>query len=216
MIFETLKQGASPRRQLRRGQQVFSRLQRERKVKKLYLAITKNPVPLGQHVHWMWAPVNMRGVDNGPPCQLVSRAPPSSRRVTRDYWIRCVLEVTKCEPIWIPNDCSSKSTTTTTTTTTSDDIIGYQSTIRLVTRRKHQARAQLASLNCPITRDTLYEPIAGLTLYALGDEEDSSESVIDDAIKKCQVPTEPIGLQAHAILFSGIKVKAPIPCWVIE
>jgi len=184
-----------------RGQQVFSRLQRERKVKKLYLAVTKNPVPLGQHIHWMWAPVNMRGVDNGPPCQFLSHQPPASRRVARDFWIRCVLEVTKCEPIHILDD-------------EDDDTLCYQSTIRLVTGRKHQVRAQLSSLNCPIIRDTLYEPIAGLTLDALGEEEGGgSESAMDNAVKQCRVPTQPIGLQAHAILFGGIKVKAPIPWW---
>ena len=83
------------------GQKVFSRLQRERKLKKLYLTATKKPVPLGMHVHWMWADTNARGSMAGPSCQFVSHTPPVSRRKARQSWIRCVLEVVKCEPITI-------------------------------------------------------------------------------------------------------------------
>ena len=37
----------------RNGQKVFQDLQRQRKVKKLYLAVTKNPVSIGMYIHWM-------------------------------------------------------------------------------------------------------------------------------------------------------------------
>lgn len=54
--------------------------QRQRKIKKLYLAVTTEPVPLGMHVHWMWASLNARGQQGGTPCQFVSHAPPESRK----------------------------------------------------------------------------------------------------------------------------------------
>ena len=70
------------------GQKVFQEFQRDRKLRKMYLAVTQQPVPLGMHLHWMWAPQNQRGKRGGPPCQLVSHTPPESRRKAR---VRCCL-----------------------------------------------------------------------------------------------------------------------------
>jgi 23S rRNA-/tRNA-specific pseudouridylate synthase len=77
----------------------------------------------------------------------------------QQFWIRCALEVVKCAPIDIvKNDGHIYDP---------GDKQHYQSTIHLVTGRKHQVRAQLASLGCPIIRDSLYEPMAGFTFESL-------------------------------------------------
>jgi hypothetical protein len=50
-----------------------------------------------------------------------------------------------------------------------------------------------------------------MTFEDLQDEE--KEALMDQALAKVRVPTEPIGLQAHAILFAGVRAKARTPWW---
>ena len=62
------------------GQARFSEMQRDRQIKKVYLAVTTKPVPLGRHVHWMWKSSLRRGQGDAPPCQLVSHKIPLTRK----------------------------------------------------------------------------------------------------------------------------------------
>lgn len=82
------------------GQKVFSEFQRDRKLRKIYKAVTTAPVPLGMHIHWMWSPQSARGQTGGPPCQLLSHLPPESRRkarVCRRMMSRGKMHVHRCD-----------------------------------------------------------------------------------------------------------------------
>ena len=48
-----------------------------------------------------------------------------------------------------------------------------------------------------------------MTLESLEDEE--MEERMEEALSNVRVPTEAIGLQAHAILFAGVTAKARTP-----
>jgi 23S rRNA-/tRNA-specific pseudouridylate synthase len=88
------------------GQKVFSELQRDRKLRKIYKAVTTSPVPLGMHIHWMWSPQSARGQTGGPPCQLLSHTPPESRRKARVRTCRVQLHVMSNDATHSLTNCS--------------------------------------------------------------------------------------------------------------
>ena len=116
----------------RNGQSVFGKFQRERKVRKVYKAVTLKPVPTGMHIHWMWAAGLARGQSGGPSAQILSHNPEGKKKSKE--WTRCVLEVTDSKPIDLPEDVLKKE---------EKGQQFFENTIRLVTGRKHQVRAQL-------------------------------------------------------------------------
>ena len=92
------------------GQRVFSDLQRQRKIKKLYLAVTTEPLPLGMHVHWMWGSLNARGQSGGTPCQFVSHTPPVSRKKAKVGLSVVVLESYHHNLVFLTNIACLSST----------------------------------------------------------------------------------------------------------
>lgn len=123
---------------------VFHGKIREKKVKKLYIALAAAPLPTGVITHYM-RPIN--------------RAP---RLVCEDFvkgWYLCKLEIIECKRIPWPKreieetygveDCGWPSRE-----------FAYECKINLLTGRTHQIRAQLAACGAPVVGDSMYMPAA--------------------------------------------------------
>ncbi|WOH09173.1 hypothetical protein DCAR_0728628 [Daucus carota subsp. sativus] len=123
---------------------VFHGKIREKKVKKLYLALTAAPVPIGVITHYM-RPINI-----------------APRLVSEEFttrWFLCQLEILECKMVPWPNadiedkysieDCGWPS-----------QEFAYECKISLLTGRTHQIRAQLAACGAPIVGDAMYMPAA--------------------------------------------------------
>ncbi|KAK3024847.1 hypothetical protein RJ639_045064, partial [Escallonia herrerae] len=123
---------------------VFHRKIREKKVKKIYLALAAAPVSCGVITHYM-RPINV-----------------APRLVSEDFvkgWHLCQLEVLECKKVPWPNaaveekqsveDCGWPS-----------KVFAYECKINLLTGRTHQIRAQLAACGAPVVGDSMYMPAA--------------------------------------------------------
>ena len=82
-------------------------------------------------------------------------------------------------------------------------------TIKLLTGRTHQVRAQLAASGNPVIGDVMYGPLTGQLVQGTGDEP-ASERLIQ-AVAECQQQNSPIGLHAASLQWQGRTFHAPAP-----
>ncbi|XP_010267715.1 PREDICTED: RNA pseudouridine synthase 6, chloroplastic [Nelumbo nucifera] len=117
---------------------------REKKVKKLYLALAAAPVPVGTITHHM-RPINI-----------------APRLISKDFikgWHLCKLEVLECKEVPWPNSNIEKEYCIDDCGWPQKDV-AYECKINLLTGRTHQVRAQLAACGAPIVGDSMYMPAA--------------------------------------------------------
>ncbi|CAL9109975.1 unnamed protein product [Musa acuminata var. zebrina] len=120
----------------------FHGMIREKRVKKLYLALAAAPVPVGIITHYM------RPVNTAP------------RLVSQDIiggWHLCQLEVLECKEVMWPaakvmethnvEDCGWPF-----------KKVAYECKINLLTGKTHQIRAQFSAIGAPIVGDSMYIP----------------------------------------------------------
>ncbi|KAI4298659.1 hypothetical protein L6164_032192 [Bauhinia variegata] len=123
---------------------VFHGKIREKKVKKLYVALAAAPVPTGIITHYM-RPINM-----------------APRLVTEDFlkgWHLCQLEVMECRKVTWPSAVILDKYCIDDSGWPSQDY-AYECKINLLTGKTHQIRAQLAAYKAPLIGDSMYMPAA--------------------------------------------------------
>ncbi|KAI0498779.1 hypothetical protein KFK09_019672 [Dendrobium nobile] len=193
---------------------VFHGMIREKQVKKLYLALTAEPVPTGLISHYM-RPVNL-----------------APRLVSREFiegWHLCQLEVLECKEVPWPNtdvvkthkieDCEWPSKKT-----------AYECKINLLTGKTHQVRAQLAAIGTPIIGDLMYMPaaLAAISNPLINPFDKQRKECSSDGDKLAAVvewischgkePNSAIGLQASQISWNdgNCSYEAGPPWWIVK
>ncbi|KAK9151830.1 hypothetical protein Syun_010139 [Stephania yunnanensis] len=190
---------------------VFHGKIREKKVKKLYLALTMAPLPLGVVTHYM-RPVNM-----------------APRLVSKDFvegWYLCQLEVLDCKEVSWPSALAEEQYSV-------DNCgwplrqVAYECKINLLTGRTHQVRTQLAACGAPIVGDSMYIPAvmaekSNPELNPFGEqskqhisEDDRSKAVEEWIAQHGKEPSMAIGLQACQISWDDGQhfYQAGSPWW---
>ncbi|KAH7857362.1 hypothetical protein Vadar_011853 [Vaccinium darrowii] len=174
---------------------VFHRKIRDKKVKKLYLALAAAPLPVGVITHYM---------------RRVNMAP---RLISEEFiegWPLCQLEVLECKKVPWPNSVTQEKYCVEDCGWPSKDF-AYECKINLLTGRTHQIRAQLAACGAPIVGDSMYMPavIAEMTNPGINpfgkykaqypSENDEAVSMQERVSYYGKEPSVAIGLQACQI-----------------
>ncbi|GAV85190.1 PseudoU_synth_2 domain-containing protein [Cephalotus follicularis] len=190
---------------------VFHGKIRNKKVKKLYLALAAAPVLIGVITHYM-RPVNM-----------------APRLISDDFikgWNLCQLEVLECKEVCWPNAVIEEKYCVQDCWWPSKDS-AYECKINLLTGRTHQIRAQLAALGAPIVGDSIYMPAAIAEMASPGlnpfgkykkeytSERDKEMAVAEWTASHGKEPNVAIGLQACQISWDDGEhiYEARSPWW---
>ncbi|KAJ0016908.1 hypothetical protein Pint_10916 [Pistacia integerrima] len=190
---------------------VFHGKIREKKVKKLYLALAAAPMPVGLITHYM-RPVNM-----------------APRLVSEDLirgWHLCQLEVMECKKVPWP-DASIEEKYCIEGCEWPSKHHAYECKINLLTGRTHQVRAQLAACGAPIVGDSMYMPavIAEISTPGLNPfgkcakqyptENDKEMAIMEWISRHGKEPSVAIGLQACQISWDDGEhcYEAGSPWW---
>ncbi|KAL4380466.1 hypothetical protein AHAS_Ahas04G0036300 [Arachis hypogaea] len=184
---------------------------RDKKVRKLYLALTASPLPTGIITHYM-RPIRM-----------------APRLISEDFikgWHRCQLEVIDCRKVpWPTTNIQDKYCVEDCGWPSQD--YAYECTINLLTGKTHQIRAQFAACKAPLIGDSMYMAAAiaemtnpGLNPFGKYNKDFSSEceretAVINWIAQYGKEPSVAIGLQAYQISWDDGEhsYKAGSPWW---
>ncbi|XP_012568926.1 RNA pseudouridine synthase 6, chloroplastic [Cicer arietinum] len=190
---------------------VFHGKIREKKVKKIYLALAASPLPTGIIKHYM-RPINM-----------------APRLISEDFnkgWHICQLEVLECIKIPWPTTVVQEKYCVEDCGWPSQDY-AYECKINLLTGRTHQIRAQFAACKAPLIGDSMYMPAAiaemmnpGLNPFGKYKKDFTSESEKETAVinwiaQHGKEPSVAIGLQACQISWDDGEhiYEAGSPWW---
>nr|KYP72855.1 hypothetical protein KK1_005458 [Cajanus cajan] len=195
---------------------VFHGKIREKKVKKLYLALAASPLPTGIISHYM-RPINMAP-------RLISEGLLSAEFIKG--WHLCRLEVIECRKVPWPTTAVQDKYCIEDCGWPSQDY-AYECKINLLTGRTHQIRAQFAACRAPLIGDSMYMPAAiadisnpGLNPFGKYKKDFSSESEKETAVMNWisqhgKEPSVAIGLQACQISWDDDEhfYQAGSPWW---
>lgn len=178
-------------------------------VRKIYKALTCKAVPKGFHTHFMYdGPLgaNLPVMAGG---ALANWGPRLLAGKSSLGWKKCLLKVIDCNEVFSASAhawCSEQLKCDATRAGPSVPATLHEVTIRLVTGRSHQIRAQLSALDCPLVGDTLYRPLSGQLVT--GASVSSEHRALVEAASR---QDGPIGLHAWKMHWEDKSFVAPVP-----